>query len=46
MGRWANTLISLMYSVLASQAVIYLKAGFVVISDYVWSPEDLVEPNI
>lgn len=37
----ANTLISLMYNVLASQAVIYLQAGFVVISDYVWSPDEL-----
>lgn len=37
----ADTLISLMYDVLASQAVIYLKAGFTVISDYVWAPEEL-----
>lgn len=37
----ADTLISLMYNVLASQAAIYLKAGFSVISDYVWSPREM-----
>ena len=30
-----------MYNVLTSQAVIYLQAGFSVISDYVWSPKEL-----
>lgn len=38
----ADTLISLMYNVLASQANIYLKAGFSVVSDYVWSPQELL----
>ncbi|HHX7304723.1 TPA: AAA family ATPase [Legionella anisa] len=37
----ADTLIALMYDVLAAQAVIYLQAGFVIISDYVWSPQEM-----
>lgn len=37
----ADTLLSLMYKVLVLQAETYLQAGFVVISDYVWSPKEL-----
>lgn len=37
----ADVLLSLMYKALASQAIIYLKAGFVVITDYVWSPAEI-----
>ena len=37
----ADVLLALMYKVLASQAVIYLQAGFVVITDYVWSPAEI-----
>lgn len=37
----ADTLISLMQNALASQAKIYLQAGFVVIADYVWSLREI-----
>lgn len=38
----ADVLFSLMYNALISQAVIYLQAGFVIVSDYVWSPKELL----
>lgn len=37
----AEVLMSLMYQTLIAQAKIYLRAGFAVIADYVWSPQEL-----